>query len=260
MKYYEPIIESELSKNKLPIELKLIPVICSAFNSTSTNGIGGYGYWHLNHPQAVKYGLTITEYIDERKDFEKSTKAATAYLNDLYNKYDNWELTLAAYSSGVVNITKLLKRHKATEYHQIEAFLPQATKDFVQAFVAMNYIYNYDTYGATKLNPTILADTVTIDRRLKFKAIEDVLKIKTTDFMFLNPSLIQETFPENYTAFLPKGIKTKLEQLKDSIYFYQDSILLKPESKEPAVVIPKDGEPYEYTVRSGDVLLSLIHI
>ena len=42
--------------------------------------------------------------------------------------------------------------------------------------------------------------------------------------------------------------------MKDSIYFYQDSILLKPKSKEPAIVIPKDGEPYEYTVRSGDVL------
>lgn len=254
LKYYEPIIETELSKNELPKELKLIPVVCSAFNSKSSNGIGGYGYWHLNHPQAVKYGLTITEYVDERKDFEKSTKAATAYLKDLYGKYNNWELTLAAYSSGVVNVTKLLRRHSATKYHQIEAFLPQATKDFVQAFVAMNYIYNYDTYGTVALNPNIAVDTVTIDRKLKFKAIEEVTKIKTTDFMFLNPSLIQETFPNNFIAYFPKGTKTTFKEMKDSIYFYQDSVLLKPEPKKATIVIPKDGEPYEYTVRSGDVL------
>ena len=42
--------------------------------------------------------------------------------------------------------------------------------------------------------------------------------------------------------------------MKDSIYFYQDSVLLKPEPDEPTFVVPKDGEPYEYTVQSGDVL------
>ncbi len=253
-KYYEPIIDAELIKNKLPKELKLIPVVCSAFNQTSNNNIGGYGYWHLNHPQAVKYGLTINEYVDERKDFEKSTKAATAYLKDLYQKYNNWELTLAAYSSGVVNVTKLLKRYNATTYKEIEQFLPKATKGFVQAFVAMNYIYNYDSYGAVKLEPKISADTITINRKLKLQAVNDIIKTKSKDFMFLNPSLTTETLPANFTAYFPKGSKAKFKEMKDSIYFYQDSILLKPEPKEPAVVIPKDGEPYEYTVRSGDVL------
>lgn len=254
LNYYKPIIDAELAKNELPRELNLIPVVCSAFNSKSSNGIGGYGYWHLNYPQAVKYGLTITEYVDERKDFEKSTKAATAYLKDLYKKYNNWELTLAAYSSGVVNITKLLKRHSASNYNEIEAYLPEATKDFVQAFVAMNYVYNYDSYGAVELTPKISADTINIDRKLKLQAVNDIIKSKSNDFMFLNPTLITEILPANFTAYFPKGTKTKFIEMKDSIYFYQDSILLKPEPKAPAIVIPKDGEPYEYTVRSGDVL------
>lgn len=254
LKLYETIIESELTKNDLPKELKLIPAVCSAFNPNSNNRIGGYGYWHLNHPQAIKYGLTVTEYIDERKDFNKSTKAATLYLKDLYAKYNNWELTLAAYSSGVVNITKLLKRHNATSYKEIADFLPSETKDFVQAFVALNYIYNYDNYGAVSLNPTIKADTINIERKLMFKALNDVIKTKTTDITFLNPTLISNKFPNNYTAYLPKEAKEKFEQMKDSIYFYQDSVLLKPTPKEPEFVIPKDGKAVVYTVRSGDVL------
>ncbi|MDF1673352.1 MAG: LysM peptidoglycan-binding domain-containing protein [Vicingaceae bacterium] len=254
LKYYEPIIDAELSKNDLPKELKLIPVVCSAFNQTSNNGNGGYGYWHLNHPQAVKYGLNITEYVDERKDFVKSTKAAIKYIKDLYLKYNDWELTLAAYSSGVVNVTKLFKRHNASTYKEIAAFLPEATKDFVQAFVAMNYVYNYDSYGVVQLSPKIIADTVTIDRKLKIKAINDIIKTKSSDLLFLNPTLIKETLPTNFVAYFPLGTKNKFIEMKDSIYFYQDSILLKPEPKAPAIVIPKDGEPYEYTVRSGDVL------
>lgn len=254
LKHYESIIEQELEKNNLPKELKLIPAVCSAFNQNSNNGIGGYGYWHLNYPQAIKYGLTINEYIDERKDFEKATKAATTYLKDLNDQYKNWELTLAAYASGVVNIKKLLHRHKTSNYSAIAEYLPSETKDFVAAFVAMNYIYNYDSYGAVNLNPKYSCDTIKLERKIKFKALNDVIKTKTEDLKFLNPSIISETFPKNYNVYLPKGFKSKFKELKDSIYFYQDSVLLKPEPKEPEFVIPKNGDAIEYTVRSGDVL------
>lgn len=254
LKYYHPILDKHLAQNNLPKEIQHIPVVCSAFNPTSSNGIGGEGFWHLNYPQGIKYGLTINEYIDERRDFEKSTKAATRYLKDLYEQYQNWELTLAAYSSGVVNVNKLLKRHNTSSYKVIAEYLPSETKDFVQAFVAMNYIYNYDSYGAVLLNPVIEVDTLFIERKLLFKAVSDIIKVKSKDFKYLNPSLHQEVFPNQFSAFFPKGTKEKFTKMKDSIYFYQDSILLKPKPKEPAIVIPKDGEPFEYTVRSGDVL------
>ncbi|MDG1476730.1 MAG: transglycosylase SLT domain-containing protein, partial [Vicingaceae bacterium] len=134
LRYYEPTIESYLQENSLPNELKLLPAVLSAFNPNSNNKIGGTGYWHLNYPQAVKYGLTVNDLVDERRDFEKSTKAATIYLNDLYQKYNNWELTLAAYSSGIVTVEKLLQRHNAKTYKEIYPYLPEATKDLVQAF------------------------------------------------------------------------------------------------------------------------------
>ena len=254
LKYYNDSLITELAARELPKELKLLPVVLSAFNPNSTNGIGGSGYWHLNYPQAIKYGLTVNEFIDERKDFKKSTKAATRYLKDLYAMYNDWELTLTAYSSGVVNVNKLLKRHSAKSYQEIYPYLPKETKDLVQAFVAMNYVYNYDSYGAVKLNPIIKADTVVIERKLKFEAINHVIKTKSEDFKFLNPTLNRETFPANFNAYFPKGKKERFIQYKDSIYFYQDSVMLKPAPVIPKFVIPKNGEPFVYSVRSGDVL------
>ena len=254
LKYYEPIINRNLKTNNLPQELKLLPVVLSAFNLNSDNRIGGTGYWHLNYPQAVKYGLTVNALIDERKDFLKSTKAATHYLKDLYLMYNDWELTLTAYSSGVVTVNKLLKRHSANSYKEIYPYLPNETKDLVQAFVAMNYVYNYDSYGAVIINPIIEADTILIDRKLQFEAINHVIKTKSSDFQFLNPILNRETFPSNFNALFPKGTKEKYNKFKDSIYFYQDSVMFKPEPEVPKFVIPKDGEPFVYKVRSGDVL------
>ena len=254
LSFYEPIIEKNIKANKLPKEIKLLPVVLSAFNPNSTNGIGGSGYWHLNYLQAIKYGLTVNEFIDERKDFEKSTKAATHYLKDLYTKYNNWELTLTAYSSGVVTVNKLLERHSAKTYKEIYPYLPSETQELVQAFVAMNYVYSYDNYGAVQLNPIIEADTILIEHKLKFEAINHIIKTKSKDFKFLNPILNRAIFPNNYTAYFPKGTKEKFNQFKDSIYLYQDSVMLKPEPVPPKFVIPKNGEPYVYTVKSGDVL------
>ena len=254
LKYYDPILEKHLIDNNLPKELKLLPVVCSAFNPNSDNGIGGNGYWHLNYPQAIKYGLTINRFVDERSDFEKSTNAATLYIKDLYVIYNDWELTLTAYSSGVSTVNKLLTRHSAKTYKEIFPFLPKETKDIVQAFVAMNYVYNYDTYGAIDLNPIIEIDTIQIERKLQLEAVNHVLRTKSKDLKFLNPILTRETFPNNFTAYFPKGKGDKFTELKDSIYFYQDSVMNKPINSEPEFTIPKNGEPYIYTVRSGDVL------
>ena len=254
LKYYDPTIEKGLIENDLPKELKLLPVVCSAFNPNSDNGIGGYGFWHLNYPQAIKYGLTINRFVDERSDFEKSTKAATLYIKDLYSMYNDWELTLTAYSCGVSTVNKLLNRHKAKTYKEIFPFLPSETKDLVQAFVAMNYIYNYDSYGAIDLNPIFNLDTIQIERKLQLEAINYVIEVKSKDLLLLNPTLIRETLPKNFKALFPKGKGEIFTAFKDSIYFYQDSIMNKPKNKEPEFTIPKDGEPYIYTVISGDVL------
>ena len=77
--YYHPDIKLELKKQGLPEELSLLPTILSGFNPLSSNTSGGVGYWHLNYPQAIKHGLRINEYVDERYDLKKATVAATNY-------------------------------------------------------------------------------------------------------------------------------------------------------------------------------------
>ena len=187
LNYYQSIIDKELEKHQLPKELSLVPLVCSAFNPTSKNGIGGEGFWHLTYPQAVKYGLRVDEFIDERRNMEKATFAAVKNLAHLYELYQDWELTLAAYSCGVVNVNKAILRSGKKDYKSLYELLPTATNEFVNAFTAMVYIYNYDDYEAVKLSPDWKTDTLIFPRKLQAKALEDVVGFDKDEFLFLNP-------------------------------------------------------------------------
>lgn len=259
LNYYQPIIDKELEKHQLPKELSLVPLVCSAFNPTSKNGIGGEGFWHLTYPQAVKYGLRVDESIDERRNMEKATFAAVKNLARLYELYQNWELTLAAYSCGVVNVNKAILRSGKKDYRSLYQLLPTETNEFVNAFTAMVYIHNYDDYETVNLIPEWAKDTLILPRKLQSKSLEDVIGFDKDDFLFLNPviNFESEVFPANYPLYFSISDKEKITTLKDSLYFYQDSILNKPKANTPSEkdFIPEfDGEPITYTVKSGDVL------
>jgi len=259
LNYYQSIIDKELEKHQLPKELSLVPLVCSAFNPMSKNGIGGEGFWHLTYPQAVKYGLRVDEFIDERRNMEKATFAAVKNLAHLYELYQDWELTLAAYSCGVVNVNKAILRSGKKDYKSLYELLPTATNEFVNAFTAMVYIYNYDDYEAVKLSPDWKTDTLIFPRKLQAKALEDVVGFDKDEFLFLNPVIYfeSEIFPANYPLYFSISDKEKILPLRDSLYFYQDSVLNKPkvtDSSEKDFIPEFDGEPIIYTVKSGDVL------
>lgn len=51
------------------------------------------GWWKLSYPVAMRYGLKVDKNIDERYDFEKSTRAAKKYMYDLRKSFgSNWKL------------------------------------------------------------------------------------------------------------------------------------------------------------------------
>ncbi|MBI2280200.1 MAG: LysM peptidoglycan-binding domain-containing protein [Bacteroidetes bacterium] len=253
--YYQPKIIDELKKQQLPEELSFLPAILSDFNPHSVNTIGAEGYWHLYYPQAVKYGLKINEYIDERRDFDKSTKAAISYLKLLHNEYQDWELTLAAYVCGTTTINNIMLRKKVSNYWEIYPFLNPKIRDVVPALTALIYSYSRNSSNQIKINPQIEADSFYVESKLTYQAIFDVIDLNKKEVQFLNPTIINEVFPKNYLAVLPKNSCSKMNQFCDSIYFYQDSVLFKPVvTEEDSAIVATGQEEIIHKVKSGDVL------
>jgi membrane-bound lytic murein transglycosylase D len=252
--YYVPEIASRLSQLELPDFLAVIPAVSSGFDPFAVNALGGLGYWSLNYPQALKYGLDVNAVVDYRKDFDRSTRAALAYLADLKELYADWELALAAYACGPITVNNLLQRNGATTYREIYSDLPESNRDIVPAVAALYWLWLKSENRNVERNLQNLPDTVGIIRKMEFKAIEKVTNISEKELGLLNPVLNQSHFPDNFTAFLPKEKSENFKSLMDSIYNFQDWELNKPVVLPTDSKIPSDIEPVIYRVKSGDVL------
>jgi hypothetical protein len=89
-------------------------------------------------PTAEKYGLEITDEIDERYHIVKSTEAACKYLLDLYSYYKNWTLVSAAYNAGPGLINKVIEQQKSYNYYDLQ--FNEETARYIYRILAMKII------------------------------------------------------------------------------------------------------------------------
>ena len=146
--FYMPIIEEEIDKAGIPHELKYLPIIESALNPKAVSRANAKGLWQFMFSTAKIYGLKSNNYIDERFDPIKSTKAAVRYLADLYKLFGKWELAIAAYNCGPGNVKKAIVRSDGkTDFWDIYYYLPRETRGYLPMFIAANYIMTYHEKG-----------------------------------------------------------------------------------------------------------------
>jgi hypothetical protein len=105
-----PAIIAQLQRRNLPRELASLPLVESAFEPGAVSPAGAAGIWQLMPETARRFGLVVNDTVDERFDVHKSTTAATAYLAELYTRFGDWPLALAAYNSGEGTMQKALQQ------------------------------------------------------------------------------------------------------------------------------------------------------
>ena len=143
--YYFPLIEDELLKEGLPVELRALPIIESALSTTAVSPMGAVGLWQFMPSTGKSYGLEVNSLVDERRDPVRSTQAACRYLKDLYAIYNDWSLAIAAYNCGPGNVNKAIARSggNGRTFWDIYDYLPRETRGYVPAFIGASYAYAY---------------------------------------------------------------------------------------------------------------------
>ena len=268
--YYFPMIEEQLDKYNLPMELEYLPIIESALNPTARSRANAVGLWQFMYGTGKMYKLDINTFVDERRDPEKSSEAAAKYLNDLYQIYKNWHLVIAAYNCGPGNVNKAIRRAGgARDYWSIYYYLPRETRGYVPAFIAAAYVMNY--YQQHNLQPRypdfpIVTDTIQVHNYIHFKQIAESLNMPVEELQSLNPQYRLDIIPAK--ANKAYSLRLPIERVADFIDNEDTIYALHREKFFPnnEILVPKERGYYAggadisgrdrviYTVKSGDNL------
>ena len=119
-----------------PRDLVWLAEVESSFNPEARSPAGAVGLFQLMPQTARALGLS-TSFPDERRDPEKSARAAARHLAGLRQRLGDWRLALAAYNAGEGRVRSLLQRHKARTFDAIAQRLPAETQFYVPKFEAV---------------------------------------------------------------------------------------------------------------------------
>ncbi|HEY6064470.1 MAG TPA: lytic transglycosylase domain-containing protein, partial [Chitinophagaceae bacterium] len=138
---YFTIMDSVFEQNELPVELKYLAFIESGLKYNVKSRTGAIGPWAFMPKAAKQYGLRIGGKNDERLNYNKSTRAAAGLLTDLFVKYGDWLLVIAAYNCGPGGVQKAIKKAGSRNYWVLQSFLPEETRKHVKKFIAIHYYF-----------------------------------------------------------------------------------------------------------------------
>ncbi len=259
--YYFPLIEEQLTKYNIPLEMKYLAVVESALQPTAKSKMGASGLWQFTNSTGKRFDLKVNSYVDERSNPLKSTEAACLYLSKLYTIFNDWDLVLAAYNLGPVTVSKAIKRSGGfNNYVKVKHYLPLETQSTITAFYAMMYLFEYskehEIYPNISTASYYGTDTISVKKELTFNQISTVLNTDNATLRQLNPQYRLGIIPYvdgyNYTLRLPSNLKVDFLAKEDSIYSFAAR-----DNASRKALIPKYLESkhsIKYTVKNGDYL------
>lgn len=106
---YEIILE--LEERGLPLELALLPIVESTFNSNAYSREHAVGLWQFLGPTAKSFGVQQDWWYDGRRDPLVATTAALDYLTALHKRFsEDWLVAIGAYNTGGGNVSRAIRR------------------------------------------------------------------------------------------------------------------------------------------------------
>ena len=217
---FVPFIQTELKKAGLPLDLVYVAMIESGFSSNAASHANAIGLWQFIVPTGERYGLKYDWWIDERRDFEKATRAAIGYMSDLFEQFGSWYLVTASYNMGENGVRRLIKRYRTNSYWDLveRGALPDETGNYVPKMLAAILIAKAPAlYGFRDLEMMMpfAFDTVTVPGGTDLANLARYLGVSERTLTELNPELVRGFIPRDigqHRIRIPKGAHLAVSQ------------------------------------------------
>ncbi len=203
---YMPIMEASLAEAGLPRDLVYLAMIESGYNPLACSRSMAVGLWQFMEGTGTQYNLEIDKYVDERRNPEKSTQAAVAFLADLYKEFGDWHLAVAAYNGGPGKIRNGLTKYNVDNFWDLASkdYLALETKRYVPKLIAALIIAKQpEKFGFTQLayyTPPRY-DVINVSPGMGLEAVALITNSSTEKIKQLNHELRQNRTPPNVAGY-----------------------------------------------------------
>lgn len=203
---YLPLMQKELKEAGLPVDLAYLAMIESGYNQKAYSKSNASGLWQFIPGTGSQYNLKMNKYLDERRDAEKSTKAAVNFLSNLYDEFGDWHLAVAAYNAGPGKISKGMERYNAKDFWSLAQYdyLAMETKRYVPKLIASIIIAkNPEKYGFTDIQPEnpYAYETLEVGPGLTLDAVALISNCDRKTIDILNQELSTDKTPLNQSSY-----------------------------------------------------------
>ena len=244
MNKFKVIILPILEKENVPPELFYLAMIESGLKPNAYSYAHASGVWQFISSTGKEYGLKKNWWVDERRDFEKSTVAAARYLKFLHKELGDWYLAFAAYNCGLSRVQRHIRVFGTDDFWELNN-LPAQTRNYVPNIMAAIFIANNPEKYGFSVNPEPLMEwrDIYMDKSVSLESLSKISGIDKAILLAYNPELKQGIIPplddgDRYKFRLPLIADSSF----DSLY-----LTLKDESIEEIVFV-------DHKVKSGENL------
>ncbi len=183
-----------------PIALQMVPAVESKYNPYAVSARGAAGLWQFMPTTARAMGLKCNTKSNDLRHVEKSTRAATQYLQRLQQRFIYWPLALAAYNCGPARLAKFLRKQGGWKPSDgLNALpAPKASKAYVKNILSLAYAQHQGLRTFPKSKPIQRVQQQGLDVRQLGKD----LHIPFETILRLNPELERIRYAKNTTLTL----------------------------------------------------------
>jgi hypothetical protein len=208
---YFPSIEKRLREMGLPDDLKYVAITESGLRPEAVSSSGAGGIWQFIPSTGEKYGMRKNRSVDERFDFFKATEGALSYLKNLYEEFESWTLSMAAYNAGENRVRREIDLQKTRNYFYLD--LPLETERYVYKIAVVKIIlsdpvrYGFTIEEKDCYNPfRVERVQIELTQALPIIEIARGIGFYYKEIKEMNPHLFEEAIPPGiHFLNLPPG-------------------------------------------------------
>jgi membrane-bound lytic murein transglycosylase D len=212
-----PSIKKILAEYNIPQEFLYLAMAESNFKTKAYSNKSASGLWQFMSGTGRLYGLKIDQYVDERRDLIKSTKAASKYLSFLHKKFGKWYLAAIAYNCGGYRLQKAIEKAGSDELSVLldpkKRYIPKESRFYIRKIIALALVGNDEQFLLKSEYEHLLnranaysVATVKISSGESLKRISEIINMPIDELKKLNRHLKYDFVPpykKDYELYIP---------------------------------------------------------